>query len=119
MNTMTRRMIKITGRKDAPGRPILYGTTKEFLKHFGVNDLAELPKPREIDELMAEAEFEVEKRMLQGIPIGRFGQPEDVKGIALLLASDASAWITGVLFPFDGGNTAMNAGGQAGNTKFN
>ena len=62
---------------------------------------------------------EIEKRTRQGIPIGRFGQPEDVKGIALLLASDASAGITGVLFPFDGGNTAMNAGGQAGNTKFN
>lgn len=57
---------------------------------------------------------DIEKRMLQGIPIGRFGQPEDVKGIALLLASDASSWITGVLFPFDGGNLAMNAGGQAG-----
>ena len=62
---------------------------------------------------------DIEKRMLQGIPIGRFGQPEDIKGIALLLASDASAWITGVLFPFDGGNLAMNAGGSAGVTKIN
>ncbi len=62
---------------------------------------------------------EIEKKMLSGLPIGRFGQPEDIKGIALLLASDASSWITGVLFPFDGGNLAMNAGGSPGVTKIN
>ena len=57
--------------------------------------------------------------MLSGIPVGRFGMPEDIKGIALLLASDAASWITGVLFPFDGGNLAMNAGGSPGITKVN
>jgi segregation and condensation protein B len=62
---MERNLITIVGRAATPGRPLLYGTTKEFLKHFGLNDLSELPKPREIDELMAEAEFEVEKRLLQ------------------------------------------------------
>ncbi|MFA5164961.1 MAG: SMC-Scp complex subunit ScpB, partial [Candidatus Omnitrophota bacterium] len=39
-----RQLIKITGRKDAPGRPILYGTTKEFLDRFGLSSLNELPK---------------------------------------------------------------------------
>jgi segregation and condensation protein B len=62
---LERNLVTIIGRAATPGRPLLYGTTKEFLKHFGINDLSELPKPREIDELMAEAEFEVEKRMLQ------------------------------------------------------
>jgi segregation and condensation protein B len=61
---LERSMITIVGRAATPGRPLLYGTTREFLKHFGINDLSELPKPREIDELMAEAEFEVEKRIL-------------------------------------------------------
>jgi segregation and condensation protein B len=61
---MERGMITIVGRAATPGRPLLYGTTPGFLKHFGLNDLAELPKPREIDELLAEAEFEVEKRIL-------------------------------------------------------
>jgi len=61
---LERSLVTIVGRAATPGRPLLYGTTKEFLKHFGINDLSELPKPREIDELMAEAEFEVEKRML-------------------------------------------------------
>jgi segregation and condensation protein B len=62
---LERSLITIVGRAATPGRPLLYGTTREFLKHFGINDLAELPKPREIEELMQEAEFEVEKRMLQ------------------------------------------------------
>lgn len=62
---MERNMITIVGRAATPGRPLLYGTTRDFLKHFGLNDLSELPKPREIEELMAEAEFEVEKQMLR------------------------------------------------------
>ncbi len=48
---------------------------------------------------------------LHGIPAGRFGQPDDIKGLAVLLASDAASWITGAIIPMDGGNTAMNAGG--------
>lgn len=45
-----RLLIKITGRKDAPGRPILYGTTKEFLDRFGLSSLNELPKLSEFTE---------------------------------------------------------------------
>lgn len=62
---LERSMVAIIGRASTPGRPLLYGTTRDFLKHFGINDLSELPKPREIDELMAEAEFEVEKQLLK------------------------------------------------------
>jgi NAD(P)-dependent dehydrogenase (short-subunit alcohol dehydrogenase family) len=60
------------------------------------------------------ADPELEGRFLRGIPIGRLGQPDDIKGLAVFLASDASAWITGALIPMDGGNLAMNAGGTAG-----
>ena len=49
---------------------------------------------------------------LRGIPAGRLGAPEDIKGLAVLLASDASSWITGTLIPMDGGNLAKNAGGS-------
>jgi NAD(P)-dependent dehydrogenase (short-subunit alcohol dehydrogenase family) len=52
------------------------------------------------------------ERFLGGIPAGRLGHPDDIKGLAILLASDASAWITGALIPMDGGNLAMNAGGS-------
>jgi NAD(P)-dependent dehydrogenase (short-subunit alcohol dehydrogenase family) len=49
-----------------------------------------------------------------GIPRGRLGKPEDIMGLAVFLASDASAWITGAIIPMDGGNLAMNAGGTKG-----
>ena len=49
---------------------------------------------------------------LRGIPAGRLGQPDDIRGLAVLLASDASSWITGALIPMDGGNLAMNGGGS-------
>jgi NAD(P)-dependent dehydrogenase (short-subunit alcohol dehydrogenase family) len=51
---------------------------------------------------------------LRGIAMGRFGVPDDIRGVALFLASDASAWITGALIPMDGGNQAMNAGATPG-----
>lgn len=50
-------------------------------------------------------------QFLSGIPAGRFGQPDDIRGLSVLLASDASQWITGALIPMDGGNLALNGGG--------
>ena len=41
---MERRLVRIAGRKEAPGRPFLYETTREFLVAFGLRDLADLPK---------------------------------------------------------------------------
>jgi NAD(P)-dependent dehydrogenase (short-subunit alcohol dehydrogenase family) len=52
------------------------------------------------------------EQFLSGIPAGRFGRPDDIKGLAVLLASDASEWITGALIPMDGGNLALNGGGS-------
>lgn len=51
-------------------------------------------------------------RLLMGIPMNRLGQPEDVVGPAVFLASDAAAFVTGVLLPVDGGNLALNATGS-------
>jgi len=48
---LERKLVRIVGRKEVPGRPIMYGTTKVFLQHFGLNDLAELPPLREFKEL--------------------------------------------------------------------
>ncbi len=45
---MRMNLIKPVGRKELPGRPLLYGTTDEFLKHFGLNDLTDLPDISEI-----------------------------------------------------------------------
>ena len=60
------------------------------------------------------ADPNLRERFLSGIPRGRLGQPEDIKGLAVFLASDASSWITGALIPMDGGNLAMNGGGSVG-----
>jgi NAD(P)-dependent dehydrogenase (short-subunit alcohol dehydrogenase family) len=56
-------------------------------------------------------------KFLSGIPAGRLGRPDDIRGLAVFLASDASAWVTGALIPMDGGNLAMNAGGTPGRMK--
>ena len=49
---LERHLIKIVGRKNVIGRPFLYGTTKEFLIRFGLNDLNDLPK---IEDMAAAA----------------------------------------------------------------
>lgn len=51
---LEKRLIKIMGRKEVVGRPILYGTTKEFLLHFGLKDLTELPRIEEFAEVLGE-----------------------------------------------------------------
>ena len=61
-----------------------------------------------------DADPALKDRFLSGIPSGRMGVPEDIQGLMVLLASDASSWITGALIPMDGGNLAMNAGGTPG-----
>jgi segregation and condensation protein B len=69
---MERGLVTIVGRAATPGRPLLYGTTQDFLKHFGINDLSELPKPREIDEIMAEQGMDMERELLR-----RMGKTEE------------------------------------------
>jgi NAD(P)-dependent dehydrogenase (short-subunit alcohol dehydrogenase family) len=64
-----------------------------------------------LEERMA-ADPNLRGKFLSGIPAGRMGKPDDIKGLAVWLASDSSAWITGALIPMDGGNLAMNAGGS-------
>jgi segregation and condensation protein B len=51
---LEKRLIRITGRKEVVGRPMLYGTTKQFLLHFGLKDLGELPRIEEFAEVLGE-----------------------------------------------------------------
>lgn len=53
------------GRLDAPGRPLLFGTTEEFLRHFGVQSLDDLPviNPLQVEEFKSEAEEEVQMKL--------------------------------------------------------
>lgn len=61
VNSLVERgFVDMVGRSEAIGKPILYGTTEEFLRLFGLNSLSDLPKLREIDELLKTATSIVE-----------------------------------------------------------
>lgn len=55
---LEKSLVKEAGKKDIPGRPVMYGTTKEFLKVFGLNSIADLPKLSEADVERFELEGE-------------------------------------------------------------
>ena len=61
---LEKNLITIKGRADSVGRPLLYGTTDEFLKYFGLNNLSDLPKPRELEEIMQDEDFLEQKRKI-------------------------------------------------------
>ncbi len=65
-------------------------------------------------EARMQADPNLEGMFLRGIPVGRLGKPDDIKGLAIFLASDASEFVTGALIPMDGGGLAMSSGGTAG-----
>jgi len=55
---LERNLVTIRGRSKVVGRPLLYGTTQEFLEYFGLRELAELPRPEELRALVAAREPE-------------------------------------------------------------
>jgi len=50
---MERRLVKVMGKKDVPGKPFLFGTTREFMETFSIGSLNDLPSMREIEEFLA------------------------------------------------------------------
>ncbi len=65
---LDKKLITISGRADSVGRPLLYKTTDEFLKYFGLNNLSDLPKPREIEDIMQDEDFiEQKKRIMMNL----------------------------------------------------
>ena len=64
---LDRALIRILGKKEEPGRPMLYGTTKEFLDFFSLGDLRELPTLREYSELNSESRATMKKFGFDGV----------------------------------------------------
>jgi len=66
-------LVEEVGRLDAPGRPILFGTTENFLRHFGVSSLEELPvvDPLSREDFKLEAEREVDEKLKMGPASGK------------------------------------------------
>ncbi|MFQ5571056.1 MAG: SMC-Scp complex subunit ScpB [Rhodothermales bacterium] len=63
-------LIDVVGRGDSVGRPLLYGTTQRFLEEFGLAELMDLPNLREIEELLSDPAFNIERArllMLRGL----------------------------------------------------
>lgn len=53
-NLISKKLVKPIGQKEVPGRPTLYGTTNDFLIHFGLSKLSDLPSPIDVKELQFE-----------------------------------------------------------------
>ena len=69
---LNRNLIKIKGRDSGPGRPLLYQTTNKFLEHFGLNRLSDMPKLKEITELM-----EADPTLGEQIVVFEESEPDD------------------------------------------
>ena len=74
---LSKNLIKIKGRDDSPGRPLLYSTTNGFLENFGLNRISDLPKLKEVSELTDQDMLE--KMRLDSIHLN---QPENAKDIS-------------------------------------
>jgi segregation and condensation protein B len=61
---LDKKLIRIVGRKDVPGKPIIYGTTRKFLEVFNLKDLLDLPNLRELKELNQQQEI-VEQEIVE------------------------------------------------------
>lgn len=65
LNTLLEKnLVTISGRSETVGRPLLYCTTDEFLKYFGLYQISDLPKPREIEEIMKDEDFIEQKQKI-------------------------------------------------------
>ena len=86
-----RKLVRIVGRKDVPGRPIMYGTTKFFLEHFGLQDLSQLPPLREFKELgdSEQALLPIENESLEVVEISQTLYSEDIRSTSDLAEGEA------------------------------
>ena len=60
---LEKHLVRILGKKDIPGRPLIYGTSKEFLEVFGLKDLKSLPTLREIQALDEQPRYERQEEL--------------------------------------------------------
>jgi segregation and condensation protein B len=73
---LERKLVRILGKKDEPGRPLIYGTTKEFLELFNLRDLTQLPTLREFQELSEESRRIVEEEAPAVPPLPPPAEPQ-------------------------------------------
>lgn len=85
---LDRDMVRVLGKKDEPGRPLLYGTTGHFLTFFGLKSLKDLPTLREFTELSDESRETVERELGEVLPEGPREPVPNIVGDASVAAAD-------------------------------
>ncbi len=111
---LERKLVRIVGRKEEPGRPIMYGTTKFFLEHFGLRDLSQLPPLREFKEL-----GESEQAMLpidESVAVDDESLPPTIEA-STEDASEGMAESIALLNRNDDGGRGLGEGGTATDTE--
>jgi segregation and condensation protein B len=84
---LERDLVRILGKKDEPGRPLLYGTTTLFLEFFGLKSLKDLPTLREFTELSDESRRVAEAELGDVVPES-VGPPADTQGMPTVPPSE-------------------------------
>ena len=88
-NLLERKLVKILGHKDVPGKPMVLGTTREFLELFGLNSLADLPPLKDfVEPPSAEG---VDEELLLPFPAGEAGGEPDDRAAAAAAATEQEA----------------------------
>jgi segregation and condensation protein B len=68
-------LIEVAGRADTPGRPLLYKTSPLFLSHFGLRSMEDLPKPREIDEILKDDDMAEHRQIMLELKAELYSKP--------------------------------------------
>lgn len=74
---MEKALIEVAGRGDGPGKPLLYKTSRHFLRHFGLNSVQDLPKPREIEEILKDDDMAEHRQLLMSRQLMLEAEEED------------------------------------------
>jgi segregation and condensation protein B len=102
---LERRLVRVLGHREVPGRPLLYGTTKRFLEIFGLESLKHLPSLRELEELAREQGLQ-----LPGSDVEEAAEPSALDGAAEeVLSEDGAADAASIEADLSSGEEAAEA----------
>jgi segregation and condensation protein B len=102
---LERRLVRVLGHREVPGRPLLYGTTKRFLEIFGLESLKQLPSLRELEELAREQGLK-----LPGSEVEEAAEPSALDGVAeAVLSEDGAADAASIEADLSSGEEAAEA----------
>jgi segregation and condensation protein B len=92
---MDRRLVRVMGKKDVPGKPFLFGTTREFMEVFSIGSLGDLPSMREIEEFLAASTATPVEGARPGVPVPAIPEGTIEQGGDELAASLEEAGLAG------------------------